>query len=93
MKFLNKKTKTTYNGNIGHNILKKEFLGFNKNPKCDFSIEYNKQLLQKQLKEIFSENITTRINNYRQDFNKKLVERLINEKDSEKRNYFNKFFN
>ena len=67
-KLVSDKTKTTYNGNIGHNILKKEFLGFNKNPKCDFSIEYNKQLLQKQLKEIFSENITTRINNYRQDF-------------------------
>ena len=87
------KIKALFNGNIGKNILKKEFLTLNKKPKFDSSIEYNKLFLKKTLKEILSENISTRYTSYSQDFNKKLVEKLINEKDKEKREYFNKLFN
>ena len=73
IKFVNKKIKIIYNGKIGNNILKKEFLSLNKNPVSETSIEYNKLFLKKTLKEILSENITTRYINYKQDFNKKLV--------------------
>ena len=93
MKFLNKKMKILYNGKIGYNILRKEFLRLNKNLKQNSSIEYNKLFLKKSLKEILSENISTIYTNYKPDFNKKLIERLINEDDKEKRIYFNKLFN
>ena len=93
MKFLNIKLKIIYNGNIGNSILKKEFLALNKNPKFESSIEYNKLFLKKTLKEILSENISTRFTSYNQDFNKKLIEKLINEEDKEKRDYFIKLFN
>ena len=93
MKFLNMKIKALYNGNIGYNILKKEFLALNKSTKFESSIEYNKVFLKKILKEILSENISTRYTDYNREFNKKLIERLINEEDIEKRSYFNKLFN
>ena len=93
VKFLNKKMKILYNGKIGYNILRKEFLMFNKNPKYNSSIEYNKLFLKKTIKEILSQNISTIYNNYKPDFNKKLIERLINEEDNEKRKYFKKIFN
>ena len=57
MKFLNRKIKELFNNNIGHNVLKKELLTLNKIPKFESSIEYNKLLLNKTIKEIFSENI------------------------------------
>ena len=93
MKFVNMKLKILYNGKIGYNILRKEFLILNKYPVCDTSIEYNKLFLKKTLKEILSENISTKYTNYKKDFNKKLIENLMNEKDKEKREYFRKLFN
>ena len=93
MKFLNMKIKIIFNRNIGNNVLKKELLTLNKTPKFESSVEYNKKLLNKTLKELFSENISTRFTNYSQDFNKNLIEKLINEEDKEKREYFQKLFN
>ena len=93
MKFLNMKIKALFNGNIGNNVFKKELLTLNKTPKFESSIEYNKQLLNKTLKEIFSVNISSRFTNYKPDFNKNLIEKLINEEDKEKRDYFQKIFN
>lgn len=93
MKFLNMKIKAIYNNNIGNNILKKELLTLNKIPKFESSIEYNKLLLNKTIKEIFSENISSKFTNYQKDFNKKLIEKLINEEDKEKREYFKALFN
>ena len=92
MKFLNKKIKELFNGNIGKNILKKELLTLNKTPKYESTIEYNKSLLKKTLKDIFSEDISTRFTNYTRDFNRNLIGKLINEEDKEKRDYFQKLF-
>ena len=92
-KFLNMKIKTLYKGKIGYNICKKEFLLLNKNTKYASSIEYNKQFIKKTLKEILSENISNLYTNYKPDFNKQLIERLVNENDKEKREYFIKIFN
>ena len=94
MKFLNIKIKALFNNNIGHNVLKKELLTLNKMPKFESSIEYNKMFLNKTIKEIFSENISSKFTNYQKDFNKKLIEKLINEEgDKENREYFNSLFN
>ena len=94
MKFVNIKIKALFNNNIGHNVLKKELLTLNKMPKFESSIEYNKMFLNKTIKEIFSENISSKFTNYQKDFNKKLIEKLINEEgDKENREYFNSLFN
>ena len=49
--------------------------------------------MDKSLKDIFSENISSRFKNYPPTHNKELIESLINEIDDEKRIYFNKLFN
>ena len=55
--------------------------------------EYNKQFLNKTLFEIFSSKITGRITNFLSDYNEKIIENLLKEKDDNKRKYFNDLFN
>ena len=64
----------------------------NKDQKSNGNAKYNKDFLQKTLREIFSEDISTKYSNYNSDHNKVLIETLINEKNEEKRNYFQKLF-
>lgn len=49
--------------------------------------------MKKTLKKIFSENISSKFSDYKTEHNKLVIEKLINEKDEEKRKYFNKLFN
>lgn len=93
MVFINKKIKILYNHNIGNSIFKKQLLQLNKDQKSINNSKYNKDFLNKTLKEIFSEDISTKYSNYNRDHNKVLIERLINEKNQEKRIYFQKLFN
>ena len=56
----------------------------------------NIDFMNKKLKDIFSENITSRYTNpirYPPEKNKNLIEELTNEQDEEKKNYFNNLFN
>jgi 5'-deoxynucleotidase YfbR-like HD superfamily hydrolase len=53
---------------------------------------YNKEFLNKTLKEIFSENISTKYTRYSPSHNKDLIEFLVNEKDETKKTIFNKIF-
>ena len=99
--FINNQIKNIYNGNIGHNIFKKQLLKINK--KQIRSSKSNKILLKKTLKEIFSEddilseNDTIPENNkpYSENYihNRNLIEQLLNEEDKEKRVFFIKLFN
>ena len=57
------------------------------------NIGFNRALLKKTLLEIFSEDISTKYKNSPRDYNKKLIEKLLNEKDDDKRNYFQNLFN
>ena len=91
--FFNEKIKKIYNGDIGQNILKKELKSLNKEVKCESSIKYNQILLKRTLKDIYSDNISTRFTNFPQDHNLKLIQNLVNEKDEEKRSYFIRIFN
>ena len=59
----------------------------------DSTIVFNQILLKKTLLEIFSENITSKWHMFPKDINKKLIEELLNEKDDDKRNYFENLFN
>ena len=56
------------------------------------NIEFNKVFIHKSLKEIFSEETTIK-NLCNRDHNKILIEKLLNEKDEEKRKNFEILFN
>jgi hypothetical protein len=93
LKYINKQIKIKYNGKIGKGIFKKELFVLNQAQIANSSAIYNKSLLNKKLYDIFSDKISSRITNYPEDHNKVIIERLINEKDTEKRIYFQNLFN
>ena len=93
MDFSNKKIYSLYKGNIGHNILKKEFLILNKKQKSNANVEDNKAFLNKSIGDILSDKISEKYTNFEKDHNKKLVEILKNENDLNIKFYFNNFFN
>ena len=90
---INEKIKEIYNNNIGLGISKKKLLTLNQSQKVDATIDFNKQFIDKKLYEIFSDKISTRYTSYPGDFNKNLIKNLMNEKDLNKREYFQKLFN
>ena len=89
MKFLNKKIYNAYDGNIGDGILKKELVKLEQSQKKNSKAEFNKEFLNKTMKEILSNNITKKIKKYDQDHNKKLINKLVEEKND----IFEKLFN
>ena len=91
--FINEKIEEKYENNIGVGVFLKKLLTINQKQKSDCTIQFNKEFLYKSIGEIFSENISTRYSNYPLTHNKSLIESLINEKDIDKRNYFNNLFN
>ena len=50
----------------------------------DINVENNKKLLKTQLKDIFSKNVSKKVERFGLDYNKKLVEKIYNEKIQEK---------
>lgn len=91
--FINNKIKDIYNGNIGNGILKMQLKTLKQSQVFDATINFNKQLLNKTLKEIFSEKITGKFTNFPIDHNKLLIQKLIKEEDKIKQIYFEKLFN
>ena len=91
--FLNKSIKEIYNGNIGQGIFKKELQTLNQSQKSDTRINFNKDFLNKNIGEIFSDTISGRYTNFFPNHNKLLIEKLKNENDENKKIYFNKLFN
>ena len=91
--FINKQIINKYKGNIGNGIRKKELHIINQSQKSDATITFNKNFLSKTLKDIFSESISARYTNYPSNQNKVIIDRLLNEKDENIRQYFNKLFN
>ena len=85
LKFINKKIKDIYKGNIGTGIIKKELVPLNNSIKNDATIGYCKNLIYKTLKDIFSENNSSRFKAY--SFPNK------NDKDENKRLFFQRLFN
>ena len=91
--FINEKIEEKYENKIGFGIFTKKLLIINKKQKSDCNIQFNKDFLYKSIGEIFSENISTRYNIYPLTHNKSLIQSLINDKDIDKRNFFNNLFN
>ena len=88
--FINKLIDNKYNGNIGQGVLEKQLLKID-NKK--FSSKDDKQLLNKTLEIIFSENISGIYQRYNIDHNKVLIIKLLKEEDEGKRECFKKLFN
>ena len=93
MKFINNKICEIYDNNIGHGIFEKRLLIMNQKQKCDATVLFNKEFLNKPLKDIFSDKISTRFTIFPPEHNKNLVYSLMNENDENKKNYFEKLFN
>ena len=93
LKSINEKIKEKYKNNIGHGKFKKELKILNQKNKVKSTVDVDKSLLDKTLKEIFSDNISNKSYNFPKNHNKTIIESLINEEDEEKRKYFNNLFN
>ena len=92
MNFINEKINITYDGNIGEGLFKKQLMKLNQEQKKNSGVEFNQLFLNKTLKEILSQNITKRIKFYKEDHNKVLINRLIEEKRDEFESLFNLTF-
>ena len=90
--FINNKINDFYDKNIGQGFFKKKLLPMSQKQISDASSLFNKEFLNKSLKDIFSENISTRNKILPLNFNKLLIEKLINEQEETKRVYFQNLF-
>ena len=91
LKFINIEIDKIYKGNIGHGIFQKHLLKINQNQVI--ISKNNKQFLTKTLKDIFSDDISTKYSFFSVSHNRELIQALLNENDEEKRIKFNKLFN
>ena len=91
--FINRKIGELYNFKIGNVKNTKLFQNLNQKQISENKINFNKDFINRPLKEIFSEKIKSRITTFIPFHNLQLVKQLTNEPDIEKRNFFNKLFN
>ena len=82
-----------YNYNIGQGINTKKLFKINYSQIKNTQTNFNKKLLNTPQKDIFSSNITTKYSNFPLDHNKKLINKLLEEEDLNKREIFNNLFN
>ena len=89
--FINNIIRIIYKNDIGYNYILKQFLKMEKESLYHSKVEFDKEFLNKKLKDILSEKISKKYTNYPPEKNKTLVESLI--KDSEKGGeFFKKLF-
>ena len=87
--FINELIVIFSNNNIGKGWCKKQFMSINKKDLSHSSVKYDKEFLEKKLKEILS-SISGKYTNVLGDKHKKLIEYLINLEDKGK--YFQELF-
>ena len=91
--FINNKIEIIYKGKIGQGINIKKLLILNQDKTANDSVAFNKYFLKQTIGTIYSGDITNKYTNFPKNHNKVLIQKLINEKDETKRNYFNRLFN
>ena len=91
MKYINSYIYIIYNGKIGKGIFRKELLKLSQNQIIES--KNNNEFLFKTLKEIFSQDISTKYNNYQRNHNQWLIQRLLDENDLDKKKNFECLFN
>lgn len=87
--FINELIKKFTNNNIGKGSLEMQFVKIDKKKLTHSSVEYDKEFLNKALKEIIS-SISEKYTQYNDDKNKKIIQDLL--KLEEKGKYFQKLF-
>ena len=91
-KLINKKIYEIYKDDITYKSKKKKLVKMKQFQIANSNIEFNKLFIHKKLKDIFSENLSSRCTSYSIDHNKNLVNDLLNEKDLTRRNKFQELF-
>ena len=91
-KLINKKIHEIYKDDITYSPKKKKLVKMKQFQIVNSNIEFNKLFIHKKLKDIFSENLSSRCTSYSIDHNKNLVNDLLNEKDLTRRNKFQELF-
>ena len=92
LNYINDKIVKIYKNKIGKGIFEKQLKKLGQKNIMSSKLVKNIEFLHKNLKDIFSENISSRYSYYNYDHNKRLIEVLLNEKNLEIRNYFEKLF-
>ena len=89
LEFINNKIKSMYN-NIGHGNSEKKLFCLKAQNTDTYSLYF--KFMNKNLKDIFSQDISEKCSLYKKDHNKKIIESLITDEDENKKNYFIKLF-
>ena len=92
IKFINKKIYELYDGDLGEGMLIKKLLTLNHEQIANAIIDYNIKFLDKKIRDIFSENISSSYTNYPKEHNQNLIKKLTDEKDINKKTYFANLF-
>ena len=92
LQFINEKIKEKYQSFVGKGVFIKQLLIINQKQIDDATVLFNRELLNKSIGDIFSENISTRYTKYPLSHNRNLINSLRNEKDINRKNYFNNLF-
>ena len=90
--FINKTIKDIYKKGYENSLKPKKLMKMNQSQIISSSVKYNKSFLNKNLKDIFSEDLSTRCRNFKVDHNKNLINELLNEKDEIRRLFFTDLF-
>ena len=88
--FINNYIKKIYKDNNNKKKIKRQLLKLNQEIISD--TKNSKELLNKTLKEIFSQDISKKYKKYEKNYNKNLIDDLLNEENEEKRKKFNALF-
>lgn len=91
--FINQKIKILYNNDIGKGICENQLKPLNKKHISKSNALINQELINKPIRDIFSEDISTKNTNSLKEHNKKLINALITEKDIKRRKYFQNLLN
>ena len=81
-----------YNNNIGKGYLIRQLRTLEQKKKSDCNLRYYKDLLNRTIGEIFSDKISSRNTFLPPDHNKNLIQKLLDEKDEQKKKYFINLF-
>ena len=84
---INKKIKNIFHSN------QKRLLKMNQKQIINTHVNYNKLFLYKKLKDIFSENVSSKCKRYPNDYNRRLINELLNQKDKNKKIFFSDLLN
>ena len=91
LSFINKKIEEKYE--LSEEMKDLKLYVLNNSLASNSNIKFNRDLINMTLKEIFSNKVSTKCKKVSQDQNKNAINNLLNDKDEERRNYFNKIFN